>query len=150
MGKDLTRLSNWERVGLLQHFGFGWEASDLGNYCKRFADKLRWVRDSSIITIMRIIMIRVEYYLFWVQLKSVSLNLIYFRDEHFWVNRLLIEYWLILYKYIILGLTSTQDSYKTHLFICLGITLFYVSSFVPSFTYLWQSGCENLSCIYAI
>ena len=34
MGKDLTRLSNWERTGLLQHFGFGWEASDLGTTVK--------------------------------------------------------------------------------------------------------------------
>ena len=35
----------------------------------------------------------VEYYLFWLQLKAVFLNLVYFADEHFRANRLLIKYW---------------------------------------------------------
>ena len=35
----------------------------------------------------------VEYYLFLLQLKAVFLNLVYFADEHFQVNRLLIKYW---------------------------------------------------------
>ena len=35
----------------------------------------------------------VEYYLFLLQLKAVFLNLVYFADEHFQANRLLIKYW---------------------------------------------------------
>ena len=37
--------------------------------------------------------IHVEYYLFLLQLKAVFLNLVYFADEHFQANRLLIKYW---------------------------------------------------------
>ena len=32
-------------------------------------------------------------YLFLLQLKAVFLNLVYFADEHFQANRLLIKYW---------------------------------------------------------
>ena len=35
-----------------------------------------------------------QYYLFWLQLKALLVNLIYLHlDEHFQVNRLLIKYW---------------------------------------------------------
>ena len=42
--------------------------------------------------------IHIQYYLFWLQLKAVFLNLGYFHldmaaSEHFQVNRLLIKYW---------------------------------------------------------
>ena len=36
----------------------------------------------------------VQYYLFWLQLKAVFLNLVYLHlDEHFRAHRLIIKYW---------------------------------------------------------
>ena len=45
------------------------------------------------IIVVVVILPYVEYYLFLLQLKAVFLNLVYFADEHFQANRLLIKYW---------------------------------------------------------